>query len=436
MQALTPTDSTIEMREIGEPVAGPGEVVVAVEAFSINRGETFLLERPRPGWRPGKDVAGTVVQTTAGGPPVGTRVVAHPESGGWAERVAVGVDRLAVLPPGVPSRVAAALPLAGLTALRLTRASGPLASRRVLISGASGGVGHYFAELATAQGAAVTAVTATAERGEQLQAVTVRSIADAPGTYDVVIESVGGDRLAAAWSKLAPHGRLIWMGQASRTPPTIDFTDWSGGSSATLRRFDYEDSDVSIADDLATLVRLVDAGRLHPEIGLVAGWDRTPEVIAALVGRSVQGNAVLEIVPSAAPRDPRAVLARYLDALLAGDIDTIRDSFAEDAAWTMHGELPISGTYRGRDRIVDEFLTSAGALFEPGSQEFDFPTLLVDGDTVTLEWTVRARSASGDDYDNRYCGIFVVRDGRIAEVREYLDTEHARRVLFGAAAVM
>lgn len=131
---------------------------------------------------------------------------------------------------------------------------------------------------------------------------------------------------------------------------------------------------------------------------------------------------------------PTAVLERYLDALLAGDIDTIRDSFAEDATWTMHGDLPISGTYRGRDAIVDDFLDAAGALFEPGSQEFGFPTLLAAGDTVVLEWTVRARGAAGDEYDNRYCGIFVVRDGRIAEAREYLDTEHARRVLFGAAS--
>ena len=141
---------------------------------------------------------------------------------------------------------------------------------------------------------------------------------------------------------------------------------------------------------------------------------------------------------ASAPTDtsPRAVLARYLDALLAGDIDAVRDSFAPDATWTLRGDLPIAGTYHGRDAIVDDFLGSAGALFEPGSQQFEFPTLLADGDTVALEWTVRARSAGGEEYDNAYCGIFVVRDGRIAEVREYLDTEHARRVLFGAPSLM
>ena len=129
-------------------------------------------------------------------------------------------------------------------------------------------------------------------------------------------------------------------------------------------------------------------------------------------------------------------MERYLEALVSGDLDTVRDSFALDATWTLHGDLPIAGTYRGRDQIVDGFLASAGTLFEPGSQDFAFPTLLADGATVALEWTVRARSAAGEDYENAYCGIFVIRDGRIAEVREYLDTERARRVLFGAPSLM
>lgn len=128
---------------------------------------------------------------------------------------------------------------------------------------------------------------------------------------------------------------------------------------------------------------------------------------------------------------PKQVIQRYLDALLAGDIDTIRDSFAEDATWTMYGELPIAGPWRGRDSIVDEFLTrAAGALFEPGSHAFDFPTLIAEGDTVALEWRVRARTAAGAPYDNHYCGIFVVRDGKIAAVREYLDSGRAARLLF------
>ena len=69
------------------------------------------------------------------------------------------------------------------------------------------------------------------------------------------------------------------------------------------------------------------------------------------------------------PLDPVQTVRRYLDALLAGDLDTIRDSFAEDAIWRMHGDLPLAGPWQGRDRIVDDFLSKVGAsLFEPGSQ--------------------------------------------------------------------
>jgi ketosteroid isomerase-like protein len=131
----------------------------------------------------------------------------------------------------------------------------------------------------------------------------------------------------------------------------------------------------------------------------------------------------------------RQVVRRYLDALVAGDIETIRDCFAEDATWTIYGDLPIAGPWHGRDRIVDDFLGAVGgSLFEPGSQSFEFPTLIAEGDTVALEWRVRARSRRGGDYDNAYCGIFVVRNGRIAVVREYLDSGYAASVLFDRRA--
>ena len=132
---------------------------------------------------------------------------------------------------------------------------------------------------------------------------------------------------------------------------------------------------------------------------------------------------------------PKQVVQRYLDALVQGDIATIRASFAEDATWTIHGELPIAGPWEGRDRIVDDFLGRVGgSLFEPGSQSFEFPTLIAEGDTVALEWRVSARTARGAAYENAYCGFFVVRDGRIRAVREYLDSGYAARTLFDAVA--
>jgi NADPH:quinone reductase-like Zn-dependent oxidoreductase len=292
--------------EVDEPEAAQDEVIVAVEAFSPNRGETFLLEDPPPGWRPGKDVAGIVVRAAESGqgPAVGRRVVAHPEQGGWAERVAVPLDKLTAVPADMAVTTAAALPLAGLTALRLTRVTGPLASRRLLLTGASGGVGHYFVELAASQGADITVVAASEERGARLvqlgAAASLREVADATGPYQIGLDSVGGDVTAALWAKLTEDGLLVWFGQASRVPATLDFFDWRGGMSGTIRKFAYTESDTTDADDLATLVRLVHAGRLHPEIGLVADWEHTAEAIEAMVGRTVRGNAVLTVSLSSA----------------------------------------------------------------------------------------------------------------------------------------
>jgi NADPH:quinone reductase len=298
---MIPAAGSVVLGEAAEPSPAADEVLVAVEAYSVNRGETFLLESPPAGWRPGKDITGTVVRAAASGfgPTRGQRVVGHPESGGWAERVAVPLHRLTALPDDVPASVAAALPLAGLTALRLTRVVGSLASKRVLLTGASGGVGHYFTELAAAHGADVTALVGRAARGERLvqlgACAVLTDIEQAGHDYDVVVESVGGEVFTAAWRRLHPRGLFVWMGQASRHQPTLDFFDWTGGTSATLRKFLYSDDCVPIADDLGALVRLVHLGHLHPEIDSTRNWARTPEVLNALLARRIRGNAVLEV---------------------------------------------------------------------------------------------------------------------------------------------
>ncbi|KJS52233.1 alcohol dehydrogenase, partial [Streptomyces rubellomurinus subsp. indigoferus] len=94
MQRLIPTAEPtrpVAFADASQPVPEPDEALIKVEAFAPNRGETFLLERPRPQWLPGKDIAGLVVQAAAdgSGPGVGTRVVGHPPQGGWAEYAAV-----------------------------------------------------------------------------------------------------------------------------------------------------------------------------------------------------------------------------------------------------------------------------------------------------------------------------------------------------------
>jgi NADPH:quinone reductase-like Zn-dependent oxidoreductase len=294
-------DALVALADVDDPTPRADEALVAVEAYSVNRGEILLLSAGRRE-RPGKDIAGRVLQAAAdgSGPDAGARVVAHVEAGGWAEQVAVPTSRLAVLPDAVPTDVAAALPLAGLTALRLLRAADGVAGRRVLLTGASGGVGHYFVELAAAIGTKVTAIASTPARGERLLALgaaaVVTSVEDAQGPFDVAIESVGGDVFGQTLLKLDRDGLLLWYGQASLQPARADFFALpTGPVDVTIRTVTYWTQADRDGEDLATLVDLVAAGRLHPEIGETATWTDTPRVLAALRDRRVRGNAVLTI---------------------------------------------------------------------------------------------------------------------------------------------
>ncbi len=304
MKALIPTgraEALVAVADSALPRPQPGEALVKVTAFSVNRGEIFQLENPRPGARPGKDIAGLVVQAAADGtgPAAGQRVVGHPEAGGWAEYVAVPACALAPIPDRLTAVEAAALPLAGLTALRLLRTAGHVTGRRILLTGASGGVGHYVTELAAGAGAEVTAITASAQRGQRLTelgATVIHDLTSAAGPYDLILESTGGKNLPLALERLRNRGTLIWFGQASREPATLSFFDLlSGPASVTIRSFAYFDFDTPYGEDLAILVRLAAAERLHPEIGQVASWRDTAAVLTDLYERRVRGKAILTI---------------------------------------------------------------------------------------------------------------------------------------------
>lgn len=125
--------------------------------------------------------------------------------------------------------------------------------------------------------------------------------------------------------------------------------------------------------------------------------------------------------------DAKTILRRYVEAIEAGDEQTIRESFAPDATWTLAGELPISGTWRGREQILNEFLPTAMSSYEPGSVKLEITGMIAEGDMVALQWTSRARIIEGGPYENDCIGVFTVRDGRITSVREYMDTHYAHR---------
>src|SRR6266513_4195409 len=151
------------------------EVGVRVTAISLNRGETRrALQVAEPGWRPGWDFAGVVESEAAdgSGPKPGTRVVGILPSGAWAERVNCRSHAVAVLPEAVSDAAAATLPVAGLTALHALRQGGLLLGRKVLVDGASGGVGHLACQLALAAGALVWGQVRRAEQRARVAAWT------------------------------------------------------------------------------------------------------------------------------------------------------------------------------------------------------------------------------------------------------------------------
>ena len=118
----------VELREVPEPQPQRNEALVAVHAFSLNRGELRSVRNNGEGWVPGQDVAGVVLKQAedGSGPAAGARVVALTDEFGWAQRVAVPAHRMAVLSDSVGFAQAATLPVAGLTALRTLRHGAPL----------------------------------------------------------------------------------------------------------------------------------------------------------------------------------------------------------------------------------------------------------------------------------------------------------------------
>jgi NADPH2:quinone reductase len=305
MQAVAATPDGpgwAELRTVPVPEPAPDEALVAVRAFGLNRGELPLLASRGDGWVPGQDIAGVVEQAAAdgSGPAAGTRVAALADWHGWAQYAAVPAHRIARLPDAVGFTAGAALPMAGTTALGVIRRGGSLLGQRVLVTGASGGVGTFAVQLAELLGARVTAVARAAE-AERLRergaAEVVADAGDASGLFDLVLESAGGSSLAAAIDHVAPGGLIVAFGNSSREPSSFDFATFARGGHADARietYFSYPQESHAGAD-LAVLLDLVATGRLAADVGFEAPWSDVGAALDALRDRQVAGKAVLRV---------------------------------------------------------------------------------------------------------------------------------------------
>jgi NADPH2:quinone reductase len=296
----------LTVKEVDAPEPLPNETLVRVAAVSLNRGEVRGAQRRTAGARIGWDLAGTVERAAANGagPTAGQRVVGVMPTGGWAEQVAVPAPALAALPDEVSFAQAATLPVAGLTALHALQKGGILLGQNVLITGASGGVGHLAVQLARQAGARVIGLVRQPAHIEAVKAAGAHEVvadetgaaAAAWGPYNLILDGVSGPVLGAALRMLTPGGTCVVYGASADSQVTFDAgAFFLTGHVQLYGLYLFAEPGLQANVSLATLAGLIADGRLHPQIELEAPWTEVGDVAQQLLDRSYAGKAVLHI---------------------------------------------------------------------------------------------------------------------------------------------
>lgn len=297
----------VSLKEVDVPAPGRDEALVKVAAISLNLGEVRMAQSREPGGRIGWDLAGTIAQPAADGtgPKAGARVVGFLPTGAWAEFAAVPTHSLAELPESVSFAQAATLPVAGLTALHVLEHGAGLLGRRVLVTGANGGVGLYACQLAKLMGARVVAQIRREEYRELVQKngadeVVVTEDGGAAceyGPYKLIAESVGGKVLGNCLSLLSRDGICVSFGTSAGNEVTFDATKFYPTGRASLYGFilfnELGREPASVG--LGRLAELMAEGRIRAIVTVEEPWDKISEVIRDFFDRKIPGKAVLSI---------------------------------------------------------------------------------------------------------------------------------------------
>jgi NADPH:quinone reductase-like Zn-dependent oxidoreductase len=310
----------LELREVARPVPADDELLVRVRAASVNPLDwhfmtaTPYLARIATGLRKpksdllGVDFAGTVeaVGGSVQGFEPGDEVFGG-RDGALAEYVCVKAERaVAHKPAGVTFEEAASVPIAGITALQALRDKGQLRpGQRVLINGASGGVGTFAVQIAKALGAEVTGVCSTrnVDQARSLGAdhvidYTARDFTEGPERYDLMIDIAGGRSWSDCKRVLEPDARLVIVGG----PKT---NRWVGslGQAVKMRLAARRDSRTVAApflaslnkDDLVALRELLESGAVKPVIQERYPLSETPEALRRIGEGHARGKLVITV---------------------------------------------------------------------------------------------------------------------------------------------
>ncbi|WP_350349383.1 NAD(P)-dependent alcohol dehydrogenase [Agromyces sp. G08B096] len=314
----------LALEEVLAPAAGAGEVLIRVAAAAVSAGDVLVMRgeprlvrlafgvrRPK---RPtiGRDVSGEVVAVGDGVTRfrVGEAVFAESDQGGWAELVAVPERFVAHRPGSVDAAHAAAVPVSGTTALQGLRLAGVRAGSRVLVNGASGGVGGFAVQLAVALGAHVTGVSRGA-KAAHVHALGADRVIDYRTTdftrqtaaYDVVFDLVGDRPLGAVRRTLAPGGTLLLAsGRGGRVLGPMRRILAAGLISPFVPQRLRILTARRNGDDLAELARRIDSGEIRPVVDEVVPLERVADAVRRLEAGDVRGKLVLAIGRPASPR--------------------------------------------------------------------------------------------------------------------------------------
>jgi NADPH:quinone reductase-like Zn-dependent oxidoreductase len=315
----------LTLETIARPSPAAGEILVRVRAASLNpidwhymRGTPYLVRAESGIGAPqdprfGGDFAGTVEAVGAGV----THFHAGDEvfgarSGALAEYVAVREDRAVVLkPPNASFEEAAAVPVAAITALQALRDKGQLrAGQKVLINGASGGVGTFAVQIAKAWGAQVTGVCGTAAL-PMVRALGADHVIDysredftrGAERYDLILDTVGSHTFAQYRQVLTPHGALVLVGSS-------DKGDWIGPMIPSLKAliltpFVSQRLLPFLAEfnpkDMQILRAMLEKGQIRPVIDRRYTLAQVPEAMRYLEAGHAHGKVVIEVTAPGAP---------------------------------------------------------------------------------------------------------------------------------------
>lgn len=309
----------LELEEIDKPVIADDEVLVRVHATSVHpgdwhtmRGEPYLVRLMGFGLlKPKKRIRGTEVAGTveAVGEEVdqlrpGDEVFGEVGAGAFAEYVGAGADKFVKKPVNLTFEQAAAVPVSALTALQGLRDKGQIEpGQRVLINGASGGVGTFAVQLAKSFGGHVTGVCST-RNVDLVRSIGAADVIDytqqdftkADETFDLIIDTVGNRSLSDCRRVLGPEGTFVIVGgQGGR---------WLGGvdrsiAALVLSRFGGQRLVAFIAranqEDLSTLKDLIEAGDVTPVIDRTYELREIPDAIRYAEEGHARGKVVITV---------------------------------------------------------------------------------------------------------------------------------------------